>query len=396
MNREDIISGVRARRGVCEMRTAQTLLGEHAWILRSRRTLFVAAVVVVLLSWRALTAGPSLPPESAIGTAGGLRLPAASGEAEDPSSLLAPLPLYATLTEGLHVTPYDQRLAAALGLQVRDALQCQEASSAGTLGWSIAQWQEAVGAAAAYRARRAATLAALTAIPIDRPAQWFDTMPAMMACGGRDPDARPHRAALMRYGGRADGGKWLCSMAELRAPCTIYSLGSWGDIDFEEAISSNTPCETFTFDCTVPPERMPKALPPRTFFEPVCIGEDKADGSFQSLTTIAKRLGHSKVHLLKMDIEGYEFGVFEAMKAAYDRDPIGSYSFLPLQISAELHLHTQPEPTPARALILYSAFQNLLDMGYVIVSREFNLKCQHCEEFVFIRLARECFLGAVP
>lgn len=388
------------------MRTAQTLLGEHAWILRSRRTLFVAAVVVVLLSWRALTAGPSLPPESAIGTAGGLRLPAASGEAEDPSSLLAPLPLYATLTEGLHVTPYDQRLAAALGLQVRDALQCQEASSAGTLGWSIAQWQEAVGAAAAYRARRAATLAALTAIPIDRPAQWFDTMPAMMACGGRDPDARPHRAALMRYGGRADGGKWLCSMAELRAPCTIYSLGSWGDIDFEEAISSNTPCETFTFDCTVPPERMPKALPPRTFFEPVCIGEDKADGSFQSLTTIAKRLGHSKVHLLKMDIEGYEYRVLEGLLA----DTMGEGSegqgldYLPLQISFELHtrsamlqaagLNDPPGDPPPEGWYnsgglsagdMQVFWTQLTDLGYVVAAREDNAGFQGGAEFTVVR-----------
>ena len=300
------------------------------------------------------------------------------------NELLTPLPLHSVLTEGLHVTPQDQLLAAALGLQVRMGLHCQERSSAGTLGWSIAQWQEAVGAASAYRERRASTLAALTAIPIDRPSEWFDLMPPMLACGGRDPEARPHRAALMRYGGRADGGKWLCSMAELEAPCTVYSLGSWGDIDFEEAISSNTPCQIYTFDCTVPPERMPKSLPPRTFFESVCIGEDNADGSYQSLTTIAKRLKHSKVHLLKMDIEGHEFGVFKAMRAAYDKDQSGSYNFLPLQISVELHLHTQPEDTSARAMILYSAFQNLLDMGYVVVSREFNLKCQHCEEFVFI------------
>ena len=305
--------------------------------------------------------------------------------------LLTPLPLHSVLTEGLHVTPHDQLLAAALGLGVRMGLLCQERSSAGTLGWSIAQWQKAAGAAAAYNSSRA--LAALAAIPIDRPSEWYDLMPPMLACGGRDPEARPHRAALMRYGGRADGGKWLCSMAELEPPCVVYSIGSWGDIDFEEAMSSNTPCQIYTFDCTVPPERMPNSLPPRTFFEPVCIGEDSADGSFQALTTIAKRLGHPKLHLLKMDIEGHEFGVFAAMRAAYDADPPGSYNFLPLQISVEFHLHTLPEEPSARAQMLYSAFQNLLDMGYVVVSREFNLKCPHCEEFVFIRLANECFVG---
>jgi hypothetical protein len=356
---------------LAEMRVA----GDYSW-LRNRYAQAVVSAVLVYLCWQNFAAPARL--------SGGIR-------SKGGPALVTPLPLHTVLTEGLHVTPYDQRLAAALRLQVRDGLQCQEASSAGTLGWSTAQWQEAVGAAAAYRARRSDTLAALTATSIDRPSLWFDQMPAMVACGGRDPDARPHRAALMRYGGEADGGKWLCSMAELKAPCIVYSLGSWGVFDFEEAIASSTPCETFTFDCTVPPERMPKSLPPHTQFEPVCIGKDNADGSFQSLTTVAKRLGHTKVHLLKMDIEGYEFGVLQAMRSSYDADPAGSYSFLPLQISVELHLHTQTVDNAARALILYSAFQNLLDMGYVAVSREFNLKCPHCEEFVFIRLARECF-----
>ena len=309
--------------------------------------------------------------------------------------LLTPLPLHSVLTEGLHVTPHDQLLAVALGLQVRMGLHCQERSSAGTLGWSIAQWQEAVDAASAYRLRRASTLAALTALPIDHPSEWFDSMPPMLACGGRDPEARPHHAALMRYGGRADGGKWLCSVAELEPPCVVYSLGNGGDIDFEEAISSNTPCQIFTFDCTLPPERIPdpNSLPPRTTFEPVCIGEDSADGSRQSLTTIAKRLGHPRVHLIKMDIEGHEYGVFAAMRAAYDADPLGSYNFLPLQISVEFHLYTLSANLSARAYTLYSTFQSLLDLGYVAVSREFNLLCPTCEEFVFIRLASECLSG---
>ena len=92
-----------------------------------------------------------------------------------------------------------------------------------------------------------------------------------------------------------------------------------------------------------------------------------------------------------MDIEGFEFQVLDAMRADYDKDPLKSYNILPLQIAAEFHLHTQPNDTKERARILYGAFQNLLDMGYVPVSREFNLLCQHCEEFVFIRLAHQCF-----
>jgi hypothetical protein len=325
----------------------------------------------------------ALPPPST----GSLRFHQTAPVAVIPSNAL---PLFSTLTDALHVTPFDQQLASALKLPVRVALECQQRSSTGTLGWSVAQWQEAVGLAASYRARRERTIAAMEAIPIANPEEWFDHMPPLLACGGRDASARPHDASLSRFGGSGDGGKWLCSLTELKAPCTIYSLGSFGDIQFEEAMAANTPCEIFTFDCAVPEGRMPTVLPPRVHFEPVCIGIDNALGTFQSLSTITKRLGHAKVHLLKMDIEGSEFVVFDAMRAAYQEDPLASYTSLPLQIRTEFHL-VLPTVAKDQSRKLYGAFQNLLDIGYVPVSREFNTLCLYCEEFVFIRLAYECF-----
>lgn len=305
----------------------------------------------------------------------------------------APLPLYSKLTDGLHVLPFDQRLAEALGMSVRDALSCQATSSAGTSGWSILQWKAAVESASAYRAARARIVEDLSKTPLDAASDWYDQMPLMHSCGGRDPDSRRHDAALMRYGGNGDGGKWLCS-AELQGSCVIYSLGSYGDIAFEEALSESSPCEIYTFDCTVPPERMPASFPPRVHFENVCVGPDRSDGSFQSLQTIAKRLGHAKLQLLKMDIEGFEFGVVASMAEAYKQDPRASYNFLPLQLSMEFHLHNTVAVARERAVVFVNAFQDLLDIGYVPVSREFNLRCMHCEEYVFVRLAHECFAAA--
>jgi hypothetical protein len=51
-------------------------------------------------------------------------------------------------------------------------------------------------------------------------------MRAFLAC----PPGQP----LKRYGGAGDGGKMLCDLAALRAPCVIYSLGSRGDYTFEQ------------------------------------------------------------------------------------------------------------------------------------------------------------------
>ena len=174
-------------------------------------------------------------------------------------------------------------------------------------------------------------------------------------------------------------------------PRLIYSLGSWGDFKFEEALVSATACEVCTFDCTVPDSRMPARLPSRVHFDPVCVGTDSPDGNFQSLSTIMARLQHSSVHLLKMDIEGYEFGVIKALRTAADVDRAQAARFLPHQIAVELHLHNLAADSQERAKTLVDTFQDLLDLHYVPVSREFNLLCAHCEEYVFIRLAEECF-----
>jgi hypothetical protein len=35
----------------------------------------------------------------------------------------------------------------------------------------------------------------------------------------------PPWAPILKYGGSADGGKWLCTLKSLHHPCVIYSLG---------------------------------------------------------------------------------------------------------------------------------------------------------------------------
>ena len=55
---------------------------------------------------------------------------------------------------------------------------------------------------------------------------------------------------LLRIGASGEGGKWLC-LEELQrhSECIVYSVGSFGNFDFEEAILRETNCSVHTFDC---------------------------------------------------------------------------------------------------------------------------------------------------
>jgi hypothetical protein len=53
-----------------------------------------------------------------------------------------------------------------------------------------------------------------------------------------------------RIGQLGDGGKWICNVDKIQAPCTVYSIGSAGDITFEKVFSQYPGCDTFTFDPT--------------------------------------------------------------------------------------------------------------------------------------------------
>jgi hypothetical protein len=117
---------------------------------------------------------------------------------------------------------------------------------------------------------------------------------------------------LDRYGGRADegwrgdGGKWLCGLERLEAPCTIFSLGSHGDFSFEELMVTRTPCVVHTFDCTVnAPSRV--GTSGRIHFHKVCVGAEDRDteiGSYRRLETIMKDVGLDSIQLLKVSRNG--------------------------------------------------------------------------------------------
>lgn len=195
-----------------------------------------------------------------------------------------------------------------------------------------------------------------------------------------------------RYGGGA-GGKWVCDAAALAAGCTVYSLGSDGEVSFEAAVGAAAPgCTIHTLDCTLTPEKVPRNLPPRTHFHPLCMGSDDApDAQFRSLRSIMRELGHTSVEVLKVDIEGFEYRLVEALMRTFLEE--GDAVALPWQLLMEQHYLTNTEVGWGKgqnpglsAGDMAILWLNLADMGYVLVHREDQAECGYCTELVALRV----------
>jgi hypothetical protein len=156
-----------------------------------------------------------------------------------------------------------------------------------------------------------------------------------------------------RVGKIGDGGKWLCGVSsELRnkAECIIYSVGSKGEISFEKGIEEKLPhCEIHIFDPTLTDEQKNNvyAFLHKSELHEIGLGESngefkignrkvlwtqKTKSAYQmkTLTTLMSELGHTWLDVLKIDIEGGEWNVFESLFATMHRIPA-------TQIQIELH-----------------------------------------------------------
>jgi hypothetical protein len=144
------------------------------------------------------------------------------------------------------------------------------------------------------------------------------------------------------------------------------------------------------------------------------------EGEIWTLLEMQQRLGHSRIDLLKLDIEGWEFPLFESWPDLYRKEESENI-LLPMQIlvevsphfsvwkvinnkidqrillwylfslSIQVHYHTQFETlhrddlefkTPTDMVHLQA---HLLRMGYVVTIRDDNSNCLHCTELTFIR-----------
>jgi hypothetical protein len=202
------------------------------------------------------------------------------------------------------------------------------------------------------------------------------------------------------------GGKNLVGMADMKKKgCVVYSLGVAGDSTFEQNMNSTIGCEVHAFDCTI--NANAKSVKGKSFqFHEWCIGNSKdteekdidmsgLEGNylkgdnvgkqlvFKTLGQSMKELGHSSMDLLKFDIEGFEWQLFE--------NELLKGSVKPKQISFELHTDgAKPWAVPKgnsdgkKNHEVNKLFLGLHKLGYRVVSKEVNLHDKACAEFVMV------------
>ena len=160
-------------------------------------------------------------------------------------------------------------------------------------------------------------------------------------------------------GGEEEGyGVWPCVLELLNSNSVVYSAGVGFDIKFDLALMKRTGVTVFAFDPTPRVvEWIRESIDSSQFrFEPIGLGSQDAEMEFalpldeksvsgtlmaegtsgsrkikvpvERVRTIMKRLLHEKIDLLKLDIEGAEYGVLRDML---------DIGILPTQILVEFH-----------------------------------------------------------
>jgi hypothetical protein len=181
--------------------------------------------------------------------------------------------------------------------------------------------------------------------------------------------------------------------------CIVYAAGLAGSVRFEAAVASETGCSVHAFDCT-----LTAAAPEWTFlsFHDWCLGQERsfennvysrskvAAGSpfvFKSLADARHELGHSQIDMLKVDIEGFEWDLFESSLLAEAGD-----ANLPQQLLFELHTTGAKPDVPQSLLVNRSKaavdrlFLRLFDLGYRVMNKELNDYDSRCAEFAMLRV----------
>jgi hypothetical protein len=178
--------------------------------------------------------------------------------------------------------------------------------------------------------------------------------------------------------------------------CVVFAAGIADTLKWEAAMAA-LGCIVHAFDCTSDVAKMgTEAAATGVVFHPWCIGTrssfgqsryaSAADNStyvFRTLSEVMDLLGFARVDILKFDIEGFEWELFEGSLL-----PAATAQAGPQQLLFELHTEgANPEFVPQHLvkgrgrLAVNSLFMALHDAGYRVVAKEVNPGDPACAEF---------------
>jgi len=197
-----------------------------------------------------------------------------------------------------------------------------------------------------------------------------------------------------------DTDKPICNaddMLSKQQDCNLLSIGSHDEWGTEVGMHKMTHCKIHTFDCSTPEDNhMPKGIKDRTTFYKACLGardETDSDGmKFLSWNSTLKAAGlHDSPDYLKMDIEGFEYGVLRSILRS-------DSSTLPNQIAMEIHHKTYgPESNNPAGKLSWSGRNKdtgellgfvlmMYVSGYRLTSVDHETVCAHCLEVLWSKV----------
>ena len=189
--------------------------------------------------------------------------------------------------------------------------------------------------------------------------------------------------------------KWLCGLRSLQAPCVVYSFGSHNETSFEQGLRRLKPaCEVHIFDpFLLPNENYAQTLGVHVHDVGISnidevwpVGAPKCGWKkrpcakairMETLDTIMRRLGHSYIDVLKMDVEGAEGIAFEGMR---EQDALSQVGMINVEIHGNVNKQRVLESLEAGGFRLWKVEPNIALLplaGPKRVSWEYGLIHKH-------------------
>jgi Methyltransferase domain len=208
-------------------------------------------------------------------------------------------------------------------------------------------------------------------------------------------DAVVDGQAMMRVGRPADGGKWVCNPQFLGDRSIVYSFGVGEDISFDTDMAGLFGSQVYLFDPNPEvaggfPERESGYLcgTGRLFYRAVGLGPVSTEKGREwdlvikgraceakSLLDISRSLGHARVDIVKIDIEGGEYASLSEI--------LSSRALTELDVKMVLvEFHFWDDGRFADFIRLVAA---LAQEDFWLYRKEFNPANIKCAEYAFVR-----------